>query len=150
RGCGGWPGRSWSSCTSGTCTPASNPERLDLAEWCQLQKLYHTATRLYADTFAADPKLADDLKAQHRPFGIAATPAGDLYTVGRLRMTTDFDPGPGVYTLTPVDYNPDPNASGPTDAFVWKLTQSSPLLAAAVAPAAGPSAPLLTDAALQP
>jgi tetratricopeptide (TPR) repeat protein len=50
----------------GTYTPASNEERLDLAEWCQIKKLNHTAAGLYAAAFAADPKLADDLKTGHR------------------------------------------------------------------------------------
>ena len=50
----------------GRYTPASNDERLGLAEWCQIKKLNHTAAGLYAAAFAADPKLADDLKAGHR------------------------------------------------------------------------------------
>jgi tetratricopeptide (TPR) repeat protein len=50
----------------GSYTPASNAERLVLAEWCQIKKLHHAATRLYAAAFAADPKLADDLRAGHR------------------------------------------------------------------------------------
>jgi hypothetical protein len=50
----------------GSYTPASNDERLDLAEWCKIKKLFHTATRLYAAAFAADPKLANDLGAEHR------------------------------------------------------------------------------------
>jgi tetratricopeptide (TPR) repeat protein len=51
---------------NGSYAPASNAERLSLAEWCQIKKLHHTATRLYAAAFAAAPKLADDLKAGHR------------------------------------------------------------------------------------
>jgi serine/threonine-protein kinase len=47
-------------------TPASNDERLGLAEWCRVKKLPRTATGLYAFAFAADPKLADDLLAAHR------------------------------------------------------------------------------------
>jgi tetratricopeptide (TPR) repeat protein len=50
----------------GSYTPASNPERLSMAEWCQIKKCHHTATGLYAAAFAAEPKLADDLKAGHR------------------------------------------------------------------------------------
>jgi tetratricopeptide (TPR) repeat protein len=50
----------------GSYTPANNEQRLDLAFWCQLEKLHHTAARLYAAAFAADPKLADDLGAGHR------------------------------------------------------------------------------------
>jgi serine/threonine-protein kinase len=51
---------------NGSYTPATNAERLALAEWCQIKKLHHTATRLYVAAFAADPKLADDLSAAHR------------------------------------------------------------------------------------
>jgi serine/threonine-protein kinase len=50
----------------GNYTPASNDERIGLAEWCQIKKLHHTATGLYAAVFAADPRLADDLRAGHR------------------------------------------------------------------------------------
>ena len=50
----------------GTYTPAGNEERLDLVEWCQIKELHHTATGLYAAAFAADPELADDLKADRR------------------------------------------------------------------------------------
>jgi eukaryotic-like serine/threonine-protein kinase len=50
----------------GSYTPANNDERLALVGWCKIKKLFHTATRLYASAFAADPKLADDLKAAHR------------------------------------------------------------------------------------
>ena len=50
----------------GSYTPTSNEERLGLIEWCQIKKLNHTAAGLYAAAFAADPKLADDLKAGHR------------------------------------------------------------------------------------
>ncbi len=50
----------------GSYTPASNEERLGLVEWCQIQKRHRTSTRLYAEAFAADPRLADDLTAAHR------------------------------------------------------------------------------------
>jgi tetratricopeptide (TPR) repeat protein len=46
--------------------PGDNKERLGLAAVCQAKKLHHARTRLYLDAFAADPKLADDLKAGHR------------------------------------------------------------------------------------
>jgi serine/threonine-protein kinase len=42
----------------GSYTPASNEERLDLAEWCRIRRLYFTSTRLYADAFGAAPRLA--------------------------------------------------------------------------------------------
>jgi superkiller protein 3 len=51
---------------NGSYVPAGNAERLDLAEWCRIKKLHHTATRLYVGAFAAEPKLADDLRFQHR------------------------------------------------------------------------------------
>ena len=34
---------------------------------CTIKKLYRTATGLYADAFATDAKLADDLQAGHQP-----------------------------------------------------------------------------------
>jgi tetratricopeptide (TPR) repeat protein len=50
----------------GTYKPATPSERLDLAEWCQLKKLHHTAAELYAAAFAEGPTLADNLNAGHR------------------------------------------------------------------------------------
>jgi tetratricopeptide (TPR) repeat protein len=50
----------------GEFQPRDNAERLGLVGVCQAKKLHHAATRLYADAFAADPKLADDRRAQHR------------------------------------------------------------------------------------
>jgi serine/threonine-protein kinase len=44
----------------------SPAERLEYAALCNLKKLYAGAAGLYADAFAADPKLADDLRASHR------------------------------------------------------------------------------------
>jgi hypothetical protein len=46
--------------------PKDNVDRLDLAQVCFLKKLTVSAARLYADAFAADPKVADDLKAGFR------------------------------------------------------------------------------------
>jgi tetratricopeptide (TPR) repeat protein len=47
--------------------PASPVESLELAQLCHRYKQLHgTAARLYADAFAAEPKLADDLQRQHR------------------------------------------------------------------------------------
>ncbi len=51
---------------NGRFTPASNEERLAMAEGCRVKKLNRTATGLYAAAFAADPNLADDLQAAHR------------------------------------------------------------------------------------
>jgi eukaryotic-like serine/threonine-protein kinase len=50
----------------GEFRPGDNGERLALAAVCQAKKLPHAATDLYAAAFAADPKLADDVKAAHR------------------------------------------------------------------------------------
>jgi serine/threonine protein kinase/Flp pilus assembly protein TadD len=51
----------------GEVQPADAAERLALAWLCQMRKkLYATATRLYAEAFAAQRLLADDLKASHR------------------------------------------------------------------------------------
>jgi serine/threonine-protein kinase len=48
---------------SGEEAPADNAERMALASFCQRpeRQLHVTATRLYADAFAKNPKLADDL-----------------------------------------------------------------------------------------
>ncbi len=46
--------------------PLDNDERLALAGTCQAQRRYHTAARLYARAFAADPGLADDLTTECR------------------------------------------------------------------------------------
>jgi hypothetical protein len=50
----------------GEFRPSENQERLGLADVCWIKKLNHTAAGLYAAAFAADPKLADDLKTGHR------------------------------------------------------------------------------------
>ena len=50
----------------GEFQPKGNQDRFGLVGVCQAKKFYHTAARLYADAFAADPKLADDLKAAQR------------------------------------------------------------------------------------
>jgi hypothetical protein len=51
---------------NGTYSPTSNSERLDLARSCQVKQFHHTASRLYSAAFAADPKLADELRPGHR------------------------------------------------------------------------------------
>jgi hypothetical protein len=43
-----------------------NRERLGFIEVCQYQQRHVAAAKLYGDAFAADAKLADDLKASHR------------------------------------------------------------------------------------
>jgi serine/threonine-protein kinase len=49
----------------GTDRPAAG-DCLDLAELCYLSRHYATATRLYAEAFAADPGLSEDLDRGHR------------------------------------------------------------------------------------
>jgi tetratricopeptide (TPR) repeat protein len=51
---------------TGTYTPATPSEHLDLVEWCLVKKLHHTAAGLYVAAFAADSRLAEELKAAHR------------------------------------------------------------------------------------
>jgi tetratricopeptide (TPR) repeat protein len=50
----------------GDFRPPSNDQRLALAQLCKLKRLYRASAGLYADAFAADPTLGDDLKAGHR------------------------------------------------------------------------------------
>jgi tetratricopeptide (TPR) repeat protein len=50
----------------GEYQPRGMAERLGLVAVCRARKLHHARTRLYADAFAADPRLADDLKAGRR------------------------------------------------------------------------------------
>jgi serine/threonine-protein kinase len=51
---------------SGRRQPASPAERVEYANVCTLTKRYQSAARLYAEAFAADSTLADDLQAAHR------------------------------------------------------------------------------------
>jgi tetratricopeptide (TPR) repeat protein len=51
----------------GETTPADARERLQLAFFCQnYKKLYAASAAWYVEAFAAEPKVADDLKAHHR------------------------------------------------------------------------------------
>jgi tetratricopeptide (TPR) repeat protein len=72
----------------GSYTPGSNEERLGLAQWCRIRKLDATSTRLYAEAFAADPKLADDLKAGHR-YNAARSAALAAAGIGEEAATLD-------------------------------------------------------------
>jgi hypothetical protein len=51
---------------AGAARPADAAERLSLAGLCTLKKRHAAASRFYADAFAAQPKLADNLRAAHR------------------------------------------------------------------------------------
>ena len=62
---------------SGQETPASPSERIELAKLCSLKRLHRAAARFYEEALAEDPKLLDDLRAQHRyNAGCAAALAG--------------------------------------------------------------------------
>src|SRR5262249_11102889 len=50
----------------GQFKPKDTQERPGLASVCQAKRLFAAAARLYADAFTAEPKVADDLKDQHR------------------------------------------------------------------------------------
>jgi serine/threonine-protein kinase len=50
----------------GDFRPHGNDERLALAELCLSKRLYRAFAGLHAEAIAADPKLADDLKAAYR------------------------------------------------------------------------------------
>jgi tetratricopeptide (TPR) repeat protein len=50
----------------GKTTPASSGEWIELAELCALKRLRRASARFYAGAFAAEPKLAEDLRAEHR------------------------------------------------------------------------------------
>jgi serine/threonine-protein kinase len=50
----------------GKYQPRDNAERLALLGVCQFRDLNRAVARLYADTFAADPKLAEDPLVSHR------------------------------------------------------------------------------------
>jgi tetratricopeptide (TPR) repeat protein len=56
----------------GEAQPGSAAERNEYARVCYYKRLYLASARLRADAFAADPKLADDLKAGHRYGGACA------------------------------------------------------------------------------
>jgi serine/threonine-protein kinase len=54
------------SLLQGSCRPRDNDERVALLGVCQFKDRRLAAARLYADAFAADPKLAEDLRAESR------------------------------------------------------------------------------------
>ncbi|NSW46568.1 MAG: SBBP repeat-containing protein [Bacteroidales bacterium] len=51
--------------------------------------------------------------------GIAVSSNGNIYVTGHIEGTADFDPGPGVFNLTP---------SGSSDAFIVKLDNNGNLI----------------------
>jgi serine/threonine-protein kinase len=71
----------------GDFQPRSTADRLGLIGVCQVKKLHAAAARLYADAFAADPKLADEPQRYHRynaASSAAMAAAGQLEGAARL------------------------------------------------------------------
>jgi serine/threonine-protein kinase len=64
----------------GEYQPRDHDERLALVGVCQFQGLYHAAARLYADAFADDPNLAEDLASNCR----SRATLGDKQPAGRV------------------------------------------------------------------
>ena len=64
----------------GEYQPLDNDERLALVGICQFQGRCHAAARLYADAFATDPALAEDLASACR----SRAALGDKQPVGRV------------------------------------------------------------------
>ncbi len=72
----------------GKFIPNNNLERLTLASICTAKKLHQTATRLYADAFSANPKLADNLASGDR-YNAACSAA--LAAAGRGKDSAKLD-----------------------------------------------------------
>jgi tetratricopeptide (TPR) repeat protein len=51
---------------AGKVKPADAAESLDFAQFCYEKTLHGSSARLWAETFQAQPKLAEDMQAQHR------------------------------------------------------------------------------------
>src|SRR5262249_48231372 len=64
----------------GEYQPRDNDERLALVGVCQSQGRYHAAARLFADAFATDPALAEELTSECRSRAALA----DKQPVGRV------------------------------------------------------------------
>ena len=56
------------SILKGEAQPADVAERIALAAFCQqpFKRLYAASARFYAEAFASEAQLADDLRSQHR------------------------------------------------------------------------------------
>jgi superkiller protein 3 len=77
------------SVLKGEAKPAGAAERVEFAQLCQGPKrLYVTSARLYAEAFAEQPKLAEDLRGGHR-YGAACAAA--LAAAGRGKDAGPLD-----------------------------------------------------------
>jgi serine/threonine-protein kinase len=72
----------------GEIKPKDMAERVGLIGICQAKNLHHAATGLSVAAFAADPKLADDLKAAHR---YSAACSAALAAVGQGEVAAKLD-----------------------------------------------------------
>jgi serine/threonine-protein kinase len=72
----------------GDAQPADNQERFEYGLLCQIKKRYAAAAGFYTDAFAAEPKLAADLNAQHR---YHAACAAALAGTGQGKDTAKLD-----------------------------------------------------------
>ena len=74
---------------AGKIEPRDNAERLESAAMAQTKRFHHAAVRLYADAFAADQKLAEDLATWHR---YDAATSATLVAAGRGEDAAQLDP----------------------------------------------------------
>jgi hypothetical protein len=72
----------------GSAQPASAAERIELANLCLVKKRPGTAARFFADAFAAQPALAEDLKAGDRYNAACAAALADA-GIGEGAAKTD-------------------------------------------------------------
>jgi superkiller protein 3 len=72
----------------GDAKPKDAADMLALAELCRIKNRYTAGARFYADAFTAEPKLAGDLKAQHR---YNASRCAALATIGQGKDADKLD-----------------------------------------------------------
>jgi tetratricopeptide (TPR) repeat protein len=58
--------RKLSAVLAGEANPSSAAEQIELAALCHTRQLHATAARFFADAFAADARLAENVRAHHR------------------------------------------------------------------------------------
>jgi RNA polymerase sigma factor (sigma-70 family) len=93
----------------GQAQPAGAAECLNFVGTCRTKKWYAAAARFYADAFAADPKLADDLPASHRYGAACFFPRGRFFAQNISALTAESLRGPwfrGPRPFAPVCIRP--------------------------------------------
>jgi serine/threonine-protein kinase len=133
---------------SGEAKPADANEQTRLAELCQrpCKRLFAAATRFYADAIAAEPRLADDLRAEHRlnaARAAARAGCGQGDDVAKLTDAEREQLRRQALTWLRADLearrkhlDKEPEAGRPTMASTMKLWQQDTALAAVRAPQA--------------